>query len=571
MPRPNRVEIEIGAKTDELRQAEGMIRKFGDSLRTGFGIDVAARITSAMSRLPDLMRGLVETGIQFDSTVASAQIGLSGILKKFGGSEFATFEHALMRANDLVGQLKASARETTADFTDLLAAYQAVAGPMFAAGVPINHQIELTSLIAQSVAGLGIGGGGREGLQLIQEGRALLTGNIGPDAQLARILLNTDAKRTEYRSALASGRIFQFLKTELADFSEAGRRAAKTLSGATSNLRDVFQQEAGAAMIGAYEKASNMFLQLQGAVSSQGFRDGARRIGEVATTVIGAGGATAGVAARNLDALTGAVEALAVALGAKALPGVISLLLKIPALLRRVTQMILPMSISLSRLWSLLSVGGKLRVLGTGGMVAGAGYGVGSAFSGAFARVTGMVPTPTGVDWDINQGEGAMAADPVVANYWARHAAKGNGLLDRLSPEDRQQFETLRLRNQETMASSAFAALDIHTKISRLEEFIHALDAQMMRVVGSNPLRYEQLMAASLRAREELTGLRNFDTRSLSLTAPSSMASRGLFSTQTQARLWGQMSNYTRDTAKAVKELVDLATGRGLRIAMDAP
>lgn len=570
MPRPARVEIEIGAKTDELRGAESMLRKFGDALRTGFGIDVAGRITQAMSRLPELMRSFVATGIQFDSTIASAQIGLSGILKKFGGSEFATFEHALVRANDLVEQLKLNARDTTADFTDLLAAYQAIAGPMFAARVPVARQVELTTLIAQSVAGLSIGAGGNQGYQLMQEGRALLTGNIGPDAQLARIVLNTDAKRAEYRSALASGRIFEFLKRELADFGEAGKRAATTLSGAFSNLRDVLQQAAGAGMQDAYKAATQMFLSLQTAVGSDGFRAGARQIGQMAESVIKVGGKAAESAARNMDIIASAIQALAIALGARALPGIIGLLRQIPQSLRGLYQWLLPMSISLSRMWSLLSVGGKLRVLGLGGLVAGAGYATGNAFSGPLADR--LVSAPGGTDWDMANGEGSMAADPSVAAYWNRRRSPMQRALDSMSPEARQEFEALRLRNQKTAADSAFEALDADTKIRRLEGFIQALNVQMMRLAASDPLRYEQLREASLRARDELAGLRASDIQhGTRLTAPSSMASRGLFSTVTQARLWNQMTNYSRDTAKGIKELVDLASGRGLRVAIDAP
>lgn len=570
MPRPAKVEIEIGAKTDELRQAESVLRKFGEALRTGFGIDIAARITQALSRLPALMRGFVETGIQFDSTIASAQIGLSGILKKFGGSEFATFESALVRANDLVEQLKINARETTADFTDLLAAYQAMAGPMFAARVPVARQVELTTLIAQSVAGLGIGAGGREGYQLMQEGRALLTGNLGPDSQLARIVLNSDAKRAEYRSALASGRIFEFLKRELADFGEAGKRAATALSGASSNLRDILQQAAGAGMEGAYEAVTQMFLSLQSAVGSEGFQAGARQLGQMAESVIKVGGKAAESAARNMDVIASAIQALAIALGARALPGMVGLLGKIPTFLRGLYQWLLPTSISLSRLWPLLGVAGQLRALGLVGLAAGGGYAIGSEFSGPLADRA--VPTPAGTDWDIELGEGMMAADPSVAEYWSRRRSAAPSALDLMSPEARQEFEDLRMRNQAVAADRAFQALDADTKIRRLEGFIQALNVQMMRLAASDPLRYEQLREASLRARDELAGLRASDIQhGTRLTAPSSMASRGLFSTVTQARLWNQMTNYSRDTAKGIKELVDLASGRGLRVAMDAP
>ena len=87
------------------------------------------------------------------------------------------------------------------------------------------------------VAGLGTLGLPQE--QFSQEIRSLLSGDFNtPDSVLGRTLAISKA---EFEKARAGGRLVDFLQEKLEVFVEANARAAKTITGTTSNILDSFQ------------------------------------------------------------------------------------------------------------------------------------------------------------------------------------------------------------------------------------------------------------------------------------------------------------------------------------------
>jgi len=72
-----------------------------------------------------------------------------------------------------ISLLKAKAMESPATFEQLVSAFQGISGAAAAAKIPLTQQVDLVVLMSQALAGLGI-----QSEQIMQESRALLTGNI---------------------------------------------------------------------------------------------------------------------------------------------------------------------------------------------------------------------------------------------------------------------------------------------------------------------------------------------------------------------------------------------------------
>lgn len=246
MPSQLDVLIDIRARVQNLEAANSLLlnaqqraQKFTDSIKAGAGIDLGGKLTAGLARVPAFFADAVKDGVRFNATVETAQIGVAAILKQFKPAEFRTFQDAMAASAGAIDLLKQKATESPATFEALVSTFQSLAGPAFAANIPLQKQVDLVVLLSQALSGLGIASE-----QLTQESRALLTGDIGPDAQAARILGIT---REQIEQAKGSGQLVQFLETRLRSFGEAGKVGAASLNTQLANLQDNLTQLKGLA------------------------------------------------------------------------------------------------------------------------------------------------------------------------------------------------------------------------------------------------------------------------------------------------------------------------------------
>ncbi len=265
------------------------------SLRLGVGIDLGGRIVAAVAALPAAFQAATQRGLEFNATVESAQLGVAAILRQFRPEQFATVGAALGTAGGVIEQLKVKATETTATFQDLARAFAANAGAATAAGVPIGQQADLLVLASNAVAGLGISTD-----QLTQEYRALLTGEIDENAQLARTLGIT---RETIETQKAQGKLVEFLTTRLGAFGEAGKLAAQTFAGARSNLGDVLDQVLGDASAPVFEELRKDYLALADELRKPEVADALRTVGFEVAHLVESGAALTRFALENSGAL----------------------------------------------------------------------------------------------------------------------------------------------------------------------------------------------------------------------------------------------------------------------------
>lgn len=234
----------------------GNMQRFGRVLESVARINVADRIVDQVLMIPIHLKEAVRQGVAFNATLQTSQLGVAAILKQFDQSgELQDFDKALLKAADGIELLKAKAVESPANFKDLVGAFQAVSGAASAANIPLERQVNLVVLMSQALAGLGI-----RSEQIIQESRALLTGNITEDAMAAKILGITKAQIDQ---AKEQGQLYEFLTGKLNAFAEAGARSAETYTTALSNLNDIWEQTLAAITKPVFEVLTESYLSLQ--------------------------------------------------------------------------------------------------------------------------------------------------------------------------------------------------------------------------------------------------------------------------------------------------------------------
>ncbi len=232
----------VGTIDQKLSGVHGITTRLGSSLTglvTKVGLAVGALAGGAG------FTALVTAGLKFNSTIENARLGIAAVQKQFDPERFKTFADAIAISGQAIDLLKDKAKTSPATFEQLVEGFQAVTGPATAAGIAMKDQVDLVVLMSQALAGLGI-----RSEQLIQESRALITGNINADAAAAKILGIT---AEDIKNAKEAGTLFEFLTGKLKAFEEAGRLGATSWSTLWSNLQDGLTQAAGTATLPLFE------------------------------------------------------------------------------------------------------------------------------------------------------------------------------------------------------------------------------------------------------------------------------------------------------------------------------
>ncbi|PXA04343.1 hypothetical protein DDZ13_07365 [Coraliomargarita sinensis] len=204
---------------------------------------------------------LIKRGIEFNKTLEDTETAVAAILSKFGGAEFDTAEKQLAGAARGVEELKRQAETAPGTIQDLAQGFTALAGPALGAGLSLEETIDLTVRLSQAMSRLGL-----DQRQLVQEGRALVTGNITLDASLAKVL---EVTNEQIRTAREQGNLYGFLVEQLGGMAEAADNTTTRLS----NFQDLLDKIAGRISEPAFDALSEGALSLSAALESMDSSD----------------------------------------------------------------------------------------------------------------------------------------------------------------------------------------------------------------------------------------------------------------------------------------------------------
>jgi hypothetical protein len=209
-----------------LGKLEGSADRFVDTLRAGVGIDLGGRLVSGLASLPGIFADTLKAGFDFNVSLHDSEIAISNVVQKFMGLNAEAGKNEAAKAMAQIIELEPKAAGTLQDLTSGFIASLAAAQ---AAGVSIEENIELVGLFANGLANAAI-----PAEQLVQEMRAVFSGNLGPDAAFGAGVLGL--KNEDIRKAKEAGNLYQLLKERIGTLGVAGDSASVAMSSLGSAI-----------------------------------------------------------------------------------------------------------------------------------------------------------------------------------------------------------------------------------------------------------------------------------------------------------------------------------------------
>lgn len=184
---------------------------------------------------------IIARGFQFNQVMGDSEIAIGKVIGQFKGLNE---EASKNEAAAAMKQLIALEPKAAGSLQDLTSGFLATLGASQSAGLSIEENIDLVGKFANALANANI-----PVEQLAQEMRSILTGTIGADSTLAKIIgiTNEDVQR-----AASAGQLYAFLVEKIGKLGDAGDTAAV----AFSTLQSAVDKAAGALAKGIFDDAT---------------------------------------------------------------------------------------------------------------------------------------------------------------------------------------------------------------------------------------------------------------------------------------------------------------------------
>lgn len=210
---------QLNRTSKDMKGLQQQTNSLQQMFKLGLSIDFAGRFTQGIGQIKDSFTGAIRRGVDFNRTMFDAEVGISNVLKKFLELDDVAAKKEAAKAMQAIIALEP---KTAAGVADLVEGFLATVASAQAAGVAVAENIDLVGKFANATANANI-----PAEQLSQELRAIFTGNITPDAALAKILQITNE---DVRNAVEAGELYQFLNEQVGSLGESGDSAAVRLS-----------------------------------------------------------------------------------------------------------------------------------------------------------------------------------------------------------------------------------------------------------------------------------------------------------------------------------------------------
>lgn len=185
------------------------------------------------------LSGMVKRGMSFNKTMGDSEIAIANVLAQFKGIDAVAAKGEAAAAMKQIIELEPKA---AGSLQDLTGGFLATVSTAQSLGISVEDNIDLVGRFANALGNANI-----PAEQLAQEMRSILTGNIGADSTLAKVLniSNKDVARAQ-----AAGNLVEFLRNKIGKLGEAG----DTASVAFSSLQSAIDKALGAATKGIFDQ-----------------------------------------------------------------------------------------------------------------------------------------------------------------------------------------------------------------------------------------------------------------------------------------------------------------------------
>jgi hypothetical protein len=251
--------------TAGLKAASGQVDKFASGASASF-----SRLSASLGVLGGgfTLGAIVKQGFSFNQTMKDSEVAISNVLQQLAGLNS---EASKAEAAKAMQQLIDLEPEAAGGLTDLVQGFMATVAAAQGVGISVDQNIKLVGKFANALANANL-----PVEQLGQEMRSILTGNIGADSSLAKILGITNemiGKATE------AGNLYEFLNTKIGLLGVAG----DTAGVAFSTLNSALSKAAGALTADMFSDSVNGAKSLSAAVDAniESFKYLGKALGDV--------------------------------------------------------------------------------------------------------------------------------------------------------------------------------------------------------------------------------------------------------------------------------------------------
>lgn len=220
---------------NRVRNASDSTERFGKSL-LNLSI-IAGGAYMAITKMKDVLTSLIKPGMDFASTVETGRLGVAGILMSMTLVNGQAWElpQALKQADKYMEDVITKARKWRLSVDDVLEAYQGLFAPGLRGGMDPEQISEYAAVMTKTAYAFNL-----PKIQILQEARAMLTGDIDQNATIAKSLGITPADIE--RAKQSSEGLFAFLMNKLSGFKAVAEVYSDTLPGKIKQLKDAFTQ-----------------------------------------------------------------------------------------------------------------------------------------------------------------------------------------------------------------------------------------------------------------------------------------------------------------------------------------
>lgn len=210
--------------------------------------------------------GFLRRGLEFNQTMRDSEAAIAKVIGQFQNLNDAASKKAAAGAMRELVELEPKA---SGSLNDLVGGFMSTLAASQSAGISVKENIDLVGRFANAMANASI-----PTEQLAQEMRSIVTGNIGADSTLAR-MLEIDGPTIE--RVKKAGNLYQFLVDKLGKMAEAGDTATVTFS----SLQSAVDTAAGGLASGLFDVALEGSKSLTETLANnkEAFEDFGRAIG----------------------------------------------------------------------------------------------------------------------------------------------------------------------------------------------------------------------------------------------------------------------------------------------------
>jgi hypothetical protein len=251
--------IKTGAKkgADALKEAQQNASAFGQTLANV--TIIANGVFTILGKFKDAITSAVAPGVEYTKQMESARVGVAGILlsmTKLNGRQLELNE-ALSISEETFKNLQQKSLQFNLNIRDTSAAFQAIVGPGLAAQMTLEEMTAFAVQGTKAVKSFGL-----DSMQVVQELRAMVSGDINMDSQVSKAMGITAAGVAEAKQT--AGGLFQYLTDKLKGFTLVAGEIPKTIAGKTDMLTAALSLVSEAGFKPLVNSAKNVFDDIIG-------------------------------------------------------------------------------------------------------------------------------------------------------------------------------------------------------------------------------------------------------------------------------------------------------------------